>query len=245
MKERIVYSIIVPFLNEEKVIRGFLDSICRIESKLPFELIMVDGASTDKSVEIIHSYKDKIENLTVITETKPTIGAARKAGARVAKGEILISGDADIKLSADCLDLIGKEFAKNKKIVGLVGIYKFGDKNWLFNFFFVSAMKFFDFISRLITGTYIFRGLVSAVSRDAYFEAGEYNSNISALEDVELSLRVKEFGKIKYVPRWFVVSSYRRFEGRFFKQLWKRLKAYYFRAILRDNKSEAEWEAIR
>lgn len=245
MKEKIVYSIIVPFLNEEKVIRGFLDSVSRLECNEPFELIMADGASTDKSVEIINSYRGKIAHLTVITETKPTIGAARKAGARVATGEILISGDADVTLAGDSLDLIGKEFAKSEKIVGLVGIYRFGDKSRLFNFFFVAAMKFFDHISRLITGTYTFRGLVSAVKRDAYFAAGEYNSNISALEDVELSLRVKKLGKIKYVPRWFVVSSYRRFEGRFVKQLWKRLKAYYFRVILRDNKSESEWEAIR
>lgn len=245
-KDQIKYSIIVPFYNEERVLKNFLDSVVGLrEASNKFELIMVDHDSTDKSAEIIKSYSSKILNLTLTNEVKQGIGTARKCGARMAKGEIFVTSDADVSLPSDFLEKIGKAFEKNEKIVGVVGLYEFSDKSKFFNFFWQSAMIFFDYINRIITGTFAFRGLVSASKRDPYFACGEFNPNISALEDVELSLRLKKLGKIKYATDIRVLTSYRRFKGRFVRQLVKRLKAYFFRVVLRDNKSEADWEVVR
>lgn len=245
-KEKFKYSIIVPFYNEERVLKNFLDSVVALEEPQgDFEVIFVDHNSTDKSAEIIKSYGNKILNLTLVNETKKGIGTARKCGARLAKGEIFVTSDADVSLPSDFLKSIGGAFEKSEKIVGVVGLYEFIDKSKIFNLFWQSAMIFFDYINRIITGTFAFRGLVSASKRDPYFACGEFNSNISALEDVELSLRLKKLGKIKYATDIRVLTSYRRFKGRFVRQLIKRLKAYFFRAILRDNKSEADWEIVR
>lgn len=245
MHEQVIYSIIVPLYNEEKVIRGLLESVTKLKSKDTFELILVDGSSTDRSVAIIESFQGKIANLTVLDAGRSTIGAARKIGARVAKGSILVSSDADVSFPPDWLETLGRQFAKRKNNVGVVGIYRFGDKSRVFNFFFVNTMIFFDYVNRVISGTFGFRGLVTAVRRETYFAAGEYNENISALEDMELALRVKKLGNIQYATSWVVTTSYRRFEGRFIKQLVKRLKAYFFRVIMRNNEAEADWEVVR
>lgn len=245
MKKTIKYSIIVPFFNEEKVLKGFLDSVAKLKSRDAFELIMVDNNSTDKSCQIIEGYKGKIENLTLINETSKGIGAARKTGARISSGAFLASTDADVSLPPNWFDLFDQEFEKNSAIVGIVGVYRFHDKSALFNFFFKLGIVITDQFNKIILGTYAFRGLDFVVRREAYFAAGEFDQGISALEDLELALRVKKLGKIKYAPKISVDTSYRRFEGRFIRQLVKRLKAYFYRAILRDNKGETDWEVVR
>lgn len=241
---KIKFSIVVPFFNEAKVISKFLDSVSKLPNQDIFELILVDNNSTDNTPKIVRGYQGKIKNLTLITETKQGIGAARKAGGKMVRGEIMITGDADIQLPKNYLEKIGDVMDENANIAGLVGTYRFHDKSRFFNFFYRGAMIFFDYVNRIIIHTFAFRGLVSAVRRDAYFKAGEFNPNISALEDLELALRVKDIGKIKYVPKIFVYSSYRRFEGRFIKQIKKRLVAYYHRAILKD-KDKSDWDIVR
>jgi glycosyltransferase involved in cell wall biosynthesis len=244
-KQTIKYSIITPFFNEEKAIKGLLDSVAKLRTSESFELVMVDNSSTDKGPEIVEGYKGKIANLISINESRRGIGVARRTGARASSGDILITTDADVEVPVNYLEMIGDVFDKNPGVIGLVGTYRFLDKSALFNFWFRLSMKIMDHLNVLVIGTYAYRGLVSAMRRDAYFDAGEFNPGISALEDLELSLRMKKLGKIKYVPSIYVDTSYRRFQGRFIRQLIKRTKAYFYRAILRDNKGETDWEVVR
>ena len=52
-------SIIVPTLNEEKNIKDFLDSLEK-QTWTNFEIIVVDGGSTDKTINIAESHQTKI-----------------------------------------------------------------------------------------------------------------------------------------------------------------------------------------
>jgi len=45
-------SIIIPTLNEEKSIGSYLDSIRSQETTLKYEIIVCDGKSNDKTVEV-------------------------------------------------------------------------------------------------------------------------------------------------------------------------------------------------
>jgi len=51
-------SLICTVLNEQKSMGAFLDSI-EIQTKKPDEIVIVDGGSNDKTVEIIKNYKKK------------------------------------------------------------------------------------------------------------------------------------------------------------------------------------------
>jgi glycosyltransferase involved in cell wall biosynthesis len=54
-------SIIIPIYNEEKYIAKCLDSIIESDfDKDKIEVLLVDGGSTDKTVEIIKSIKKSI-----------------------------------------------------------------------------------------------------------------------------------------------------------------------------------------
>jgi glycosyltransferase involved in cell wall biosynthesis len=54
-------SIIIPIYNEEKYIAKCLDSIIESEyDKNEMEVLLIDGGSTDKTIEIIKEYQKNI-----------------------------------------------------------------------------------------------------------------------------------------------------------------------------------------
>jgi len=82
-------SIIIPTLNEEELIADCLQSL-RNQSFKDFEIIVIDGGSTDRTVEIAKEYTDK-----VILAPDSKIGEARLIGVKEASGNIIVSTDAD------------------------------------------------------------------------------------------------------------------------------------------------------
>lgn len=242
VRDNIQLSIVVPFFNEASSIELLLKSIQKQVGSVPFEVIFVDNNSTDESRKIIEKYKNKIANLKIISQKIQGIGAARKKGFAESDGKIIASTDADVSLPEDWAKTILDRIDES---TGIVGTYQFVDKGILFNLVYRSLMIFFDHINRIITGTFAFRGLNFAVKKHDYELSGGFNEGLSALEDLELSLRVKKYGKIKYLHNLVVNTGYRRFKGRFWKQMIRRMRAYYFRAIKKNNNKATDWDIIR
>ncbi|MDW8355766.1 MAG: 2-phospho-L-lactate transferase CofD family protein [Bryobacterales bacterium] len=90
-------SILVPVLNEERTLEGVLKSLTALDFQplgLTKEIIVVDGGSTDKSVEIARS----IRNVRVFRLERPRgRGAALRLGLEKARGNIVVffPGDAE------------------------------------------------------------------------------------------------------------------------------------------------------
>ena len=100
MKKETV-SFIVPTLNEEENIKDTIDTIERNVpyDKLDYEIIVVDGSSRDRTVEIVNSLLNDNEKLRLYNEGDIRgFGHAYKKGAFLAKGDyiILIPGDNEV-----------------------------------------------------------------------------------------------------------------------------------------------------
>lgn len=84
-----ILSVIVPVLNEEEYIGRFLE-ILSLSSRYYSEVLVVDGGSTDRTLEVAGRYP-KVRSLTSTVDREY---GARNDGARVAKGDYLLL-DAD------------------------------------------------------------------------------------------------------------------------------------------------------
>ena len=110
-------SFIIPTLNSQKFLNLCLKTIrSQNYPKNKMEIIVADGGSKDKTIEIAKKYKAKvIENREVLTEPGKTLGS------KIAKGQILFYTDADNILSHKnwILSMV-KPFMDNPKIIGFL-----------------------------------------------------------------------------------------------------------------------------
>lgn len=90
-------SVIIPTLNEQFYIGRLLDSISKQSYKGIIEVIVVDGNSKDKTVEVARQYRKFIPNLTVIS-CQRGISIQRNKGAEKARFNALLFLDADVAI---------------------------------------------------------------------------------------------------------------------------------------------------
>lgn len=97
-------SIIIALLNEEESLPKLVEWIDSVMKKnsYSYEMIMVDDGSTDSSWEIIKSLKTKYPNISGIKfRRNHGKSAALQVGFQEAKGEVVITMDADLQDSPD------------------------------------------------------------------------------------------------------------------------------------------------
>ncbi|MCM8781784.1 MAG: glycosyltransferase [Candidatus Omnitrophica bacterium] len=98
-----IFSVIVPFLNEEVYIERCIRSLLTQDfNRSEYELIFVDNSSTDRSIEIARRFPEVI----LLSENKRCSYAALNKGLMAAKGRIIAFTDADCAVSKDWLNRI-------------------------------------------------------------------------------------------------------------------------------------------
>lgn len=194
---------IVPTYNEEKVIARTLMHLSR--QTLPrseYEIIVVDGGSGDRTVEIASRYAD-----LVIRQTGKGVGGARNDGARVAQGRILVHTDADVVPEPDWLENIRSSFTEG--VVAVCGPDEPFENKFKYRLLYFFINLFSDVTYRMgVVGT---RGTNTAVLREKFFEAGGY-TDYPLCDDVELGFRLKRLGRVVYTRKTTVRASARRLE---------------------------------
>ena len=88
------FSIIIPTLNEEKYLPHLLADLAK-QTFQDFEVIVIDGQSTDQTVPKTKLFKSKLPSLTILPSPKRHVCTQRNLGAKAAEADILIFCDAD------------------------------------------------------------------------------------------------------------------------------------------------------
>ncbi|MBC7391200.1 MAG: glycosyltransferase [Opitutaceae bacterium] len=92
MPEPILFSIVIPTFNREKLIQRTIQSVLN-QSYENFELIIVDDGGTDNTSNVVASFKDsRIKYLHKKNEER---GVARNAGMEMSTGQYLTFVDSD------------------------------------------------------------------------------------------------------------------------------------------------------
>lgn len=91
-------SVIIPAYNEEENLkRGVLDEVesYLVNLKAPFEVIIVDDGSTDKSVDLITNFLTQKQNFSLIQNSHGGKADAVMTGMLAAKGDTVLFTDMD------------------------------------------------------------------------------------------------------------------------------------------------------
>lgn len=115
-------SLIITVLNEEQTIESLLDSIVS-QTILPNEVIIVDGGSTDSTLNKIRSFSKKNKKINIIVKQKKgnrSIG--RNYAISLSNSKIIVITDAGCELEKNWLKELLKIYTKTKSTV-VAGYY--------------------------------------------------------------------------------------------------------------------------
>lgn len=115
-------SIIVPSFNQGRFISSTLDSILSQDYR-PLEVIVVDGASSDNTVEILQQYADKYPELRWLSERDSGPADAVNKGLAMARGEIAAIQSSDDIYYPGALSAVMQTFRGNPDCGFVIGHY--------------------------------------------------------------------------------------------------------------------------
>jgi rSAM/selenodomain-associated transferase 2 len=193
-----VISIIIPTLDEERSLRLLLDALR--QQTAAHEVIVVDGGSRDRTVEVARSSGVR----TLVTHSGR--GAGISLGAEASRGDVLFFLHADSTLPPGALDRIDEVLGANANIAG--GNFRLvfdGDTD------FSKRLTRFCAWIRLLGFYYGDSGIF--VRRAVYEALGGFRP-IPLMEDWDFVRRLQRFGRTCCIEDPPLITSSRRFTGR-------------------------------
>jgi len=192
-------SIITPVFNEEKNIKPFLTHLGSLYGD--FELILVDGGSSDRTLQEAHYSRDGFSHTLKILETFRGRAIQMNKGAEVAEGDILLFLHVDCTLEKDALKLIEKAiFEKNAIGGGFIQAFSSPD---MFLKLGSAIGNFRVSLNKIFYGDY---GIF--MKNEIFWKIKGYDE-IPFLEDVELCRKAKRHGQLIQMNSRIVTSPRR------------------------------------
>jgi glycosyltransferase involved in cell wall biosynthesis len=127
MSQPPLISIITPCLNRQDTITDCIESVLR-QNFNDYEHIVIDGGSTDKTLEILQQY----EHLKITSEPDQNLYDAINKGLQKAQGQFIFLANSDDIVLPGCLRIIGDAIKHNPAVEIVCGgacVFKSSSKN--------------------------------------------------------------------------------------------------------------------
>ncbi len=192
-------SVVIAFRNEETNLSDLLTGLQKQSySTEKHEVILVDDHSGDRSAELVKQFQSSGIRLVQLPADRTGKKAALDFGIRQAKGEIIVTTDADCFVLPDWLQSINAQF-QNDKVKMTTGLVRIDESASLFSK--IQAMEFVSLMGT--TGATLSLDLPTmcnganlAFLKSAYLEVNGYEGN----EDIPSG--DDEFLMRKIAARW-------------------------------------------
>lgn len=215
-RRNFLVTILIPAHNEEKSIVRCLDSV-RQSTVRDLEIVVIDDASTDRTLEIVHDYIRKHPDFNRPIRALRCIKNIGKAGAlnyalnRGLRGEFIMTLDADSVLHPNAIQNAVDYFIDDPDVVGVAANVRVLDSTTIlglvqkFEYMVGYRSKKFYSISNC---EFIIGGVASTYRYSVLKEVGFYDDDIQT-EDIALSLKVASLGNKhhKLVYGYDVIAS--------------------------------------
>ena len=193
-------SIITPSYNQGKFIRETIESVLSQDYE-NIEYIIVDGMSTDNSLDIIQEYGERI---AYISEKDNGQSDAINKGFKMAHGEIVAWLNSDDVYEPNCISKAVEEFKKNDRLGLVYGDGYIIDENsqrvkvfeYTQEFDYWKLVNFWDYIMQPAT---FFR-------KEMLHKVGYLDENLHYCMDWDLWIKLAAVSEVKYIHELLACS---------------------------------------
>lgn len=210
-------SIVIVVRNEENYIIECIQSIERQfdDTKIRWELILVDGVSNDNTVDFAENYlKNKKFEWSIYSNSKSTLATGWNIGIKNAKGKYILRPDAHATINKGYIENGLKLLEKNPEITAVGGVLYTQSKG-----FWGSIIKL-ALSSKLGVGNSSFRtnsasgfydtAVYALYRKEVFQKVGYLNEDLIRHQDVELHKRIKSIGGKFYLSTSMQANYYCR-----------------------------------
>ncbi len=206
------FSVIIPAHNEEKYIGKCLEAIKEAaESVSPrrVQVIVVANRCTDSTAAIAEEYGAKV----LINEDK-CISSVRNCGVNAADGEIIVTIDADSRMTKGSLSEI-EEMLRSGKFVGGGTRSKFDRMS--IGIFFSAAYVAMNIIPVMKKNNAALTGGMFWFYKKDFETIGGFDESLVSLEDLDFAARLNKLGvgrrqKYGMLKKSYIITSSRKFD---------------------------------
>ena len=208
---QVVVSVIIPVLNEERVLAATLRSLAAAQGA--FEVLVVDGDSTDTTIKIAADFN----SVCRVLHAARGRAAQMNAGAGAARGDVLLFLHADVRFHPDGILAIERALADTSILGGNFRVRFAGGGHAV-------ASRLFTAINHHRRRFGIFYADSGIFVRRSVFERLGGFAPLSLMEDYEFARRLWKAGRLAHLREELEVSS-RRWENR---GVWRTMWAWFW-----------------
>ncbi len=191
-------TILTPCFNSAKTIEKTLECIEK-QTYANMEYIIIDGGSTDDTLDIINRHRDRLpRRFLLISEKDDGIYDAMNKGIKLASGEMIGIVNSDDWYEPDTVEQVVKHYHQEKYqvIYGMQRTYMDGREKATF----IYSHEFLP--EQMITHPTCF------VTKAAYDDFGAFDLRYRSSADLELMLRFYDTKKVIFTPVMRVLSNF-------------------------------------
>lgn len=115
-------SVVITVLNEAKTLPDLLASL-ESQTRSPDEIVIADGGSSDGSLSVIDDWRSRLP-LTIVHAPGANISEGRNAGISRARGEIILSTDAGVRLVPTWVAALAAPMEERPELPGVAGFFE-------------------------------------------------------------------------------------------------------------------------
>lgn len=190
-------SVVTVSYNSMPTIEQTIQSVLS-QSYENFEYILIDGASTDGTKELIQNYAQKDDRIKFLSEPDNGIYDAMNKGIRMATGDAIALLNSDDYYEPDALSIIAEHIPRRNKYVvyGMVRLLKSENEDS------VLLINHEALPNKMMMHPACF------VSRDIY-EQYQYDTEYKSAADYDLFLRLYQDKNISFIPVYNIITNFR------------------------------------
>ncbi|PIF47357.1 glycosyl transferase family 2 [Chryseobacterium sp. 52] len=192
----IKFSILIANYNNGKYFRDCYNSLIS-QTYENWEVIIVDDASTDNSVEVIETIIQNDSRFKIYSNaSNQGCGYTKRECMKYAEGEICAYLDPDDAIYVDALEKIVQEFTKNE-IVAAYSQMMLCNEN-------LSPEKVFASTKKIYNSRYFFNCPTQfahffTFKKETYLKTTGINPTLKSAVDQDLYLKILEHGSVEYI----------------------------------------------